>query len=81
LFDHLDRVFQEFLRTAGNELKSECFIPLTVGQLIAEKHVTCKVLRSNSTWFGVTYKEDKEIVQGSIAALVEKGKYPKHLWG
>jgi len=81
LFDHLDRVFQEFLRTAGTELKSECFIPLTVGQLITEKHVTCKVLRSNSTWFGVTYKEDKEIVQGSIAALVEKGKYPQSLWG
>jgi hypothetical protein len=81
LFDHLDRVFQEFLRTSGTELKSECFIPLTVGQLISEKHVTCKVLRSNSTWFGVTYKEDKEIVQGSIAALVEKGKYPQSLWG
>ncbi len=81
LFDHLDRVFQEFLRTSGTELKSECFIPLTVGQLITEKHVTCKVLRSNSTWFGVTYKEDKEIVQGSIAALVEKGKYPQRLWG
>lgn len=80
LFDHLDRVFQEFLRSSGTELKSECFIPLTVGQLISEKHVTCKVLRSNSTWFGVTYKEDKEIVQGSIAALVEKGKYPKSLW-
>ena len=81
LFDHLDRVFQEFLRTSGTELKSECFIPLTVGQLITEKHVTCKVLRSNSTWFGVTYKEDKEIVQGSIAELVEKGKYPQSLWG
>ena len=81
LFDHLDRVFQEFLRTSGTELKSECFIPLTVGQLITEKHVTCKVLRSDSTWFGVTYKEDKEIVQGSIAALVEKGKYPQSLWG
>ena len=81
LFDHLDRVFQEFLRTSGTELKSECFIPLTVGQLITEKHVTCKVLRSNSTWFGVTYKEDKEIVQGSIAALVEQGKYPQSLWG
>jgi hypothetical protein len=81
LFDHLDRVFQEFLRTSGTELKSECFIPLTVGQLIIEKHVTCKVLRSNSTWFGVTYKEDKEIVQGSIATLVEKGKYPQSLWG
>ena len=81
LFDHLDRVFQEFLRSSGTELKSECFIPLTVGQLITEKHVTCKVLRSSSTWFGVTYREDKEIVQGSIAALVEKGKYPKSLWG
>jgi UTP-glucose-1-phosphate uridylyltransferase len=81
LFDHLDRVFQEFLRSSGTELKNECFIPLTVGQLITEKHVTCKVLRSSSTWFGVTYREDKEIVQGSIAALVEKGKYPKSLWG
>ena len=80
LFDHLDRIFREFLVAAGNEPKSECFIPLTVGQLIGEKVATCRVLRTDSSWFGVTYREDKEVVQRSIADLVERGDYPSNLW-
>lgn len=80
LFDHLDRIFREFLVSAGNEPKSECFIPLTVGQLIGEKVATCRVLRTDSSWFGVTYREDKEVVQRSIADLVERGDYPSNLW-
>ncbi|RYD87196.1 MAG: nucleotidyltransferase, partial [Sphingobacteriales bacterium] len=31
-------------------------------------------------WFGVTYKEDKPIVQKSISDLVENGTYPANLW-
>ena len=80
LFDHLDRIFREFLTTSGKELKSECFIPLTVGQLINESQATCRVLRTDSSWFGVTYREDKDIVQRSIADLVRKGEYPANLW-
>jgi len=80
LFDHLDRVFQEFLNAEGKELKSECFIPLTVGQLVTEGHITCTVLRTSSSWFGVTYREDKLVVQTSIAKLVGSGQYPASLW-
>lgn len=80
LFDELDRVFREFLERSGNEAKSECFIPLTVGQLVAEKLATCRVLRTDSSWFGVTYREDKEIVQASIAGLISRGDYPSSLW-
>jgi len=80
LFDHLDRVFGEFLAQSGNELKSECFIPLTVGQLVDERQATCRVLRTDSSWFGVTYREDKEVVQASIADLIARGDYPESLW-
>lgn len=80
LFDHLDRVFGEFLAKSGGELKSECFIPLTVGQLVDERQATCRVLRTDSSWFGVTYREDKEVVQASIADLISRGDYPANLW-
>lgn len=80
LFVHLDRIFKEFLDKSGKELKSECFIPMTVGQLVTEKHATVKVLRTDSAWFGVTYKEDKPIVQESLQKLIAKGEYPANLW-
>lgn len=80
LFDHLDRVFREFLEVSGGEAKSECFIPLTVGQLVNEGVATCRVLRTDSSWFGVTYREDKEVVQASIGGLIEHGDYPRSLW-
>ena len=64
----------------GTELKSECFIPMTIGQLIKEGHATTKVLRTDSAWFGVTYKEDKPVVQANINKLIEAGEYPTNLW-
>jgi choline kinase len=80
LFDHLDRIFREFLDKSGKEMKSECYIPMTVGQLVKEKHATVKVLRTDSAWFGVTYKEDKPIVQDSINKLIAAREYPENLW-
>lgn len=80
LFDHLDRIFLEFLKEKGTELKSECFIPMTIGQLINEGNANVTVLRTDSAWFGVTYKEDKPVVQANIQALIAKGEYPDNLW-
>jgi UTP-glucose-1-phosphate uridylyltransferase len=79
LFDHLDRLFLEFLQRSGKELKGESYIPMTVGQLVREGHVSCRVLRTNSEWFGVTYREDKPVVQAKLAALVARGEYPRNL--
>lgn len=80
LFDHLDRIFLEFLKEKGTELKSECFIPMLIGQLINEGNANVTVLRTDSAWFGVTYKEDKPVVQANIQALIAKGEYPNNLW-
>jgi hypothetical protein len=39
-----------------------------------------KVLETPAQWFGVTYKEDADIVREKLKELVEKGEYPKKLW-
>ncbi len=40
-----------------------------------------KVLHSNDSWFGVTYRQDHEYVVDSIKSLVKAGTYPESLWG
>ncbi|MEX0670219.1 MAG: hypothetical protein WD060_07170 [Pirellulales bacterium] len=80
VFGQLDGCFREFLATHGSEQKSECYIPMSVGQLVKSGLATCEVLRTTATWFGATYSEDKAVVQRSIAALVEAGEYPANLW-
>ena len=80
IFAHLRREFTEFLAKDGQAEKSECYIPMTVGNLINAKHARCKVLRSSASWFGVTYREDKPRVVEDIRTLVAKGEYPAKLW-
>ncbi|RYE20187.1 MAG: nucleotidyltransferase, partial [Sphingobacteriales bacterium] len=60
--------------------KSEFFIPLVADELIKSGTASFKVIPTANKWFGVTYKEDKPIVQQSISELVENGTYPANLW-
>jgi UTP-glucose-1-phosphate uridylyltransferase len=81
IFPQLEADFHAFLAAKGSELKSEAYIPLSVGNLIRSGQASCRVLRSDSTWFGVTYREDKPVVQASIREQVDSGAYPASLWG
>ena len=72
--------FHDFLREKGRELKSEFFIPSVVDRMSKDDGYIFEVLESPSSWFGVTYKEDKPIVMEKIAKLIAEGAYPKHLW-
>lgn len=63
-----------------NPLKAECYLPIEVGGLLKEGKASVEVLTSADKWFGVTYKEDKPMVEASIRALKEKGIYPEYLW-
>jgi hypothetical protein len=80
IFPQLDAGFRGFLAAHGTEQKSECYIPMSVGELVKSGRATCEVLRTTSSWFGATYSEDKAIVQQSLAALVRAGEYPAALW-
>lgn len=78
-FDQLEEHFTAFLREKGGEQKSECYIPTVVDDLIRRGTADCRVLDTTSSWFGVTYPEDKPHVVASIAKLVAAGDYPSPL--
>ncbi len=80
LLKELEDGFISFLDEHGNELKSEYLLPEEVGSLIKKGKATVRVLTSNDKWFGVTYKEDKQIVVESFRALVDRGIYPVKLF-
>jgi dTDP-glucose pyrophosphorylase len=80
IFEHLRRQFKDFLVEHGKEQKSEFCIPSAVDSLIKTEMKKVKVLRTKDSWFGVTYKQDKEIAQKCIQRLIEQGFYPHRLW-
>lgn len=78
-FPALEEALTRFLAESGDQLKSECYIPTVVDHLIHAGHAQCPVLRTTSSWFGVTYPEDKPFVVESIAKLIGSGDYPSPL--
>ena len=74
IFDLLNSEFEMFLKKNINEVKKEFLLPDVVGK----EDVYIDVTHEN--WFGVTYKEDSEIVKYKIKNLVEKNTYPYFLW-
>ncbi len=80
VFKYLHKGFREFLSTHGTKLKAEYFIPLLINDLIQTRKARTRVLKSDSFWFGITYREDKPFVQEKIESLVKRGEYPASLW-
>jgi len=80
LFDELDKGFLEFLRQHGGDPKAEFFLPEQVSDLVTSGRATVKVLRTDEKWFGITYKEDKPLVEEAIRERVQRGVYPPSLW-
>lgn len=80
IFDLSKDMFVKFALANKENPKSEFFIPLVAEQLIKTGDASFKVIPTQNKWFGVTYKEDKPIVQASIDELVQTGIYPSNLW-
>lgn len=78
----LDNGFVDFFKkdVVENPLKAEYLIPTYIGELLAEDKISVKVLRTNDTWYGMTYKEDVEAVQESFRKMLEKGIYKENLF-
>ena len=80
--EEVEARFPKFLAETvpGNPIKSEMYLPMSVGELLTEGKATVKVLYSPDNWYGVTYAADKPQVVAAIKAMTESGKYPDGLW-
>ena len=47
---------------------------------LQDKFEDVHVLRSNASWFGVTYKDDQPVVKRKINELIKSSIYPSHLF-
>ena len=78
----LEDGFKEFFAkdVKENPLKAEYLLPTHIGELLREKKCSVKVLETKDKWFGVTYKEDKELVVSSFQKLIADGVYKENLY-
>ena len=80
IFDGIKEGLKAFfsnLASSPNPLKAEYYLPFAVRELMDAGKCTVKVYKSDSSWYGVTYHDDKENVKKSIQALIDKGEYPE----
>lgn len=80
VFKTTEEQFVKFAEANKDKPKAEFFIPLVGEYLIKNNIADFKSIPTDNKWFGVTYKEDKPIVQASIDQLVKDGAYPENLW-
>lgn len=81
IFEYIEKKFPEFLENNKNDMeKCEFLIPDVLFDSIKENYSTVDVLKTTATWYGVTYKEDKDNVKKAINDLVQKGEYKNNLW-
>jgi NDP-sugar pyrophosphorylase family protein len=72
--------FQSFLRSNGSDVESESYLPSTVNELVLAGQARVRVLRTDDSWAGVTYREDRPRVVQTIRRLIDRGNYPNRLW-
>ena len=78
----LELGFVEFFQkeVSANPLKAEYLIPSFIGELLAQGKMQVKVLKTNDTWYGMTYKEDVAAVKESFCRMLADGLYKKDLF-
>ncbi|WP_460974299.1 nucleotidyltransferase family protein [Spirosoma knui] len=80
VFPLVQHQFESYAIANIDSPKAEFYIPTVMTNLIQTDTGHCKVFRSRSAWFGVTYPEDKPTVQASLKQLHDEGAYPDKLW-
>jgi len=81
IFPLMEEVFHNFLSgLPADDLKSECLLPNSVDQLICSGCLQVRVLHCDTEWFGVTYPDDKPVVQQKLLCLHNQSVYPERFF-
>tara|TARA_B110000046_G_scaffold156667_1_gene167576 strand:+ start:435 stop:1319 length:885 start_codon:yes stop_codon:yes gene_type:complete len=80
IFKYIETYFASFLENSDNLEKSEIYLPFVTQEMMENGHITVDVIDAQSTWFGVTYYDDKKEAVSTLAELTKQGAYPTPLW-
>ena len=79
LFELLENDFKDFLDN-NDLMTAEYLIPEEVNKYLKNNIVKVKVIKTTSKWYGITYKEDLQLIKDEIKKLINDGIYPENLW-
>lgn len=79
IFEHIERLFSQFLLKTPNPQQDEFYIPSVIDYLIHNEIAKVKVLFSQEQWLGITYPQDLAYVQQQIQQLINSGIFPSPL--
>lgn len=71
--------FPAFLSNMGNALTDEYLLPAIADRMI-KNGTEYTLMTSDDQWFGVTYKEDRPLVEEGFRQLISEGTYKEDLY-
>lgn len=81
VFPQLHELFTGFLAARGGDPKAEFYLPTALSDLNQRGAADIALLRTEDSWFGITYREDLATAAGAVRELTAAGRYPSPLWG
>lgn len=81
IFEYLNNNIEAFFLNCKDLLNDEYQIPRVAFLSSIENKMPIKVIKTNSNYYGMTYKEDLEELKEGIKGEIDKGYYNNNLWG
>lgn len=79
--DSFQAEFESFLKSlAPYDTRGEYVLPVMVDHFIRRGALSVEVLPTEDVWFGVTYQEDRPLVQQALKELHDRGVYGEKLF-
>lgn len=79
-FKHLESYIVKQIDNLNNIETDEIYLPFAAQQLLSKQIISVNLIDSESSWFGVTYKEDKLNSIKNLQLYSSDGVYPTPLW-
>lgn len=76
---HIEEEFPVFLNESNLE-NDEFLMPDVLTKQIMNNKAEVHIIETDDKWYGMTYKDDKEIVVNAIKDMIDKGIYKCNLW-
>ena len=80
IFEEIEKELHKFMEENTDHPTAEYYIPDIVTTKIQSKEIAFSVIPTNDNWFGVTYKEDKQMAVDTLNKHIKNGVYPMKLW-
>ncbi len=81
ILDGIEKHFPDFLEKNKDRLDTAEYLTSDLmTELLENGEAVCKILRTDSVWYGVTYKDDLPNVVSALRELVKKGEYPSDMF-